>query len=550
MTRAADRLVETIRAHGLDRIFCVPGESYLSLLDALHGSDIDLVICRHEGGAGFMAVADARLTGRAGLAAVSRGPGATNASIAVHLADQDAVPLVLLVGQVARFERGRGAFQEVDYQQMFGGMAKGIWEVTEAERLSETFARAVHVAESGTPGPVILAMPEDMLGDMVSDPAVPILPVARASASHEDARKAADLLVKAERPLLVAGGQLDTPHGRAALSKAAEAHGIPVGLTFKYQHIFDNSHPLYAGHLGFKIPPMQVKEMQKADLIIAVGTRLGDTPTQGYQLPKAPVPEQPLIHVYPDADAIGRVFRTDLGIAADPASFLEALATLNSAVPDTRKDWAGKLNTVARKLADQAPKDWEDGIDFGSVVIALADQAPKDSIVITDSGNFSSWVHCHWPWDGIQTAIGAVGGAMGLAVPAAVAACLRHPDKRVIAYVGDGGVMMTGNELATAVSVGAKPVIVVSNNATYGTIRLHQEKGFPGRISGTGLTNPDFAAWGRAFGALGITISKGDDVASRIAEALAHDGPVVIQVNSSTEAISAYISISQIRAKA
>lgn len=550
MTRAADQLVETIRAHGFDRIFCVPGESYLSLLDALHGSDIDLVVCRHEGGAGFMAVGDARLTGKPGLLAVSRGPGASNASIAVHLADQDAQPLIVLIGQVARHERGRGAFQEVDYQQMFGGICKGVWEVSEGARLSEIFARAAHVAQSGTPGPVVVAMPEDMLGDIVTGSSVPPLPVARATASQLDVRQAAELLRQAERPLIIAGGQLDTAQGRAALRAAAQAHGVPVALTFKYQHIFDNAHPLYCGHLGFKIPPKQVAELQKTDLILAVGTRLGDTPTQGYQLPKAPAPEQTLIHVYPDPSAIGSVFRTDLGLAVDPASFLTALASEEAEISKARRQWASGLNALAKKITDRPPQEWDDGLDFGAVVKALAEQAPRDTIVLTDAGNFSSWVHCHWRWDGTQAAIGAVGGAMGLAVPAAVSACLRHPDRRVIAFVGDGGAMMTGNELATALSVGAKPMIVVSNNGTYGTIRLHQEKGFPGRVSGTDLANPDFAAWGRAFGAAGISISKGDDVSAKVAEALAHDGPVVVQVHTSTEAISAFTTIAKLRDKA
>lgn len=551
MARAADRLVDTIRGHGYDRIFCVPGESYLPLLDALHGQDaVDLVVCRHEGGAGFMAVADAKLTGRPGLLAVSRGPGASNAAIAVHAAEQDAVPLIVLIGQVARAERGRGAFQEVDYAQMFGGLCKEVWEVTDSARLSETFARAVQVAQSGTPGPVAIALPEDMLADDVADGPVPPLPVARAAAAEVDVARALAMLARSERPLLIAGGRVADTAGRAALAAAAEAHGLPVAPTFKYQHIFDNRHPLYAGHLGFKIPYPQIAAMQRADLILAVGTRLGDTPTQGYRLPSAPVPAQPLIHIYPDRATVGRMFRTDLGLACDPASFLEALADRAGEVPPARRDWAATLNGVARKIADQPPRDWPDGLDFGAVVVELARQAPHDAITLMDAGNFSSWVHCHWPWDGSQVSLGAVGGAMGLAVPGAVAAGLRHPHRKIIAFVGDGGAMMTGNELATGAARGAKPVLVISNNGSYGTIRLHQEKGFPERVSGTDLVNPDFAAWGRSFGALGLTVGVGDDVAVAVTQALSHDGPVVLDVHASTEAIAAHVSISKLRARA
>lgn len=551
MRRAADLLVECLRTHGADRIFCVPGESYLELLDALlDAPDIDTVVCRHEGGAGLMAVADAKITGRPGVVAVSRGPGATNAAIAVHVAEQDAVPLVVLIGQVARHERGRGAFQEVDYTAMFGAVAKGVWEVHDSDRLPEAVARAWHAAQAGTPGPALIALPEDMLSERTGAPALAPHPVVRGQPGAAELDAVLARLEAAERPLLIAGGLLAGPEGRAALGRAAEAHRLPVALSFKHQDIFDNRSPLYAGHLGFKVPASLIEALAGADLVLAVGTRLGDTPTQGYAFPRAPEPRQPLIHVYPDPEVVGGVYRPAIGLVCDPAALLAALAGRNAAVRGDREGWCARVNGAARALAGYRPEPRPDGVDFGAVVAELAARAPRDTIVTTDAGNFSSWVHSLWPWDGTQTAIGSVGGAMGLGVPGAVAACLREPGRTVIAFCGDGGLMMTGNELATAVARGAKPRIVVSNNRSYGTIRLHQERDHPRRVAATDLVNPDFAAWGRAFGALGLSVTRPEEAAGAVAEALAHDGPAVIDVASSLEAISAYTTIARLRGEA
>jgi acetolactate synthase-1/2/3 large subunit len=548
MRRAADLLISCLRAQGVDRIFCVPGESYLAVLDALvDAPDIDTVVCRHEGGAGFMAVADAKITGRPGVAAVSRGPGATNVSIAIHVAQQDAVPLVVLIGQVARQERGRGAFQEIDYGQMFGAICKGVWEVNDADRLPEVVARAWHAARSGTPGPALIVLPEDMLGDMTGAAVIESPTVVRAMPAAAEIDTVAALLESAERPLMIAGGLLNAPEGRSALARAAEAHQLPVALTFKHQEIFDNSSPRYAGHLGFKVPKPLVDVLSEADLVLAVGTRLGDTPTQGYVFPLAPVPRQPLIHVYPDPSVVGSVHSATLGLTCEPVVFLSTLADRNVAVHGDRASWIARPNAVARRLAEYRPQPRPDGVDFGFLVAELARLAPKDAIVTTDAGNFSSWVHCLWPFDGSHICIGSVGGAMGMGVPGAVAACLRHPGRAVLAFCGDGGAMMTGSELATAVAAGAKPKIFISNNGSYGTIRLHQERDHPHRTSGTDLKNPDFAAWGRAFGALGLTATTPAEAVEAAARALAHDGPVVVDVKSSLEAISAYTTISKLR---
>ncbi len=547
--RAADLLAECLAAHGVDRIFCVPGESYLSLLDALADRPaIDLVVCRHEGGAGLMGVADARLTRRPGVVAVSRGPGATNASIAVHLAQQDALPLVLLVGQVARHERGRGAFQEVDYAAFLGSMAKMVAEVNDAGRLPETIARAFHAARSGTPGPVVIALPEDMLADDTAAQVIaPVDPAVSLPAPGLVA-KAAALLGEAKRPLLIAGGALDDARGRAALARAAETHGLPVVLTFKHQEIFDNASPLYAGHLGFKIPKPQVEALSRADLVLAVGTRIGDTPSQGYNFPSAPEPAQPLIHVWPDPEVIGRVFRPTLGLSCDPAGFIEMLAEINLPEVPERAGWAAELHAIA--TPGYTPEARADGVEFGAVVAELARTAPHDTILTMDAGNFSSWIHRVWPWDGTQQAIGASGGAMGLGVPGAVAASLRNPGRCVLGFTGDGGALMTGSELATAVAKGAKPKIIVSANGSYGTIRLHQERDHPGRVSGTDLANPCFASWGRSFGALGIRVESPEEVADACAELLAHDGPAVMHVQASLEAIAATTTITKLRGEA
>ncbi|APX90789.1 hypothetical protein BV394_14590 [Brevirhabdus pacifica] len=549
--RAADHLVDCLGAQGADRLFCVPGESYLALLDALRDSDrIATVVCRHEGGAGLMAVADAKLTGRAGLVAVSRGPGATNVSIAVHLAQQDAVPLVVLIGQVARFERGRGAFQEVDYSQMFGGIAKGVWEVSDPAQLAETVARAFHVAASGTPGPVILSLPEDMLGDAVSAPVIAPQPTPVAGVSRQELARVGALLSRASRPLIIAGGGLAAPEGRQALAALAKAHGIPVALTFKHQEIFDNSSPLYAGHLGFKIPKPHVDLLADADLVLAIGTRLGDVPTQGYSFPRAPEPDQPLVHVWPDAEVPGRVFRTEVALVCAPADFCTALAAEARGDAPDRAPWQARIREFMQGVADYSPRAMEDGLDFGAVASALARAAPPQTIVVTDSGNFSGWVHRVWPWTGEELAVGSVGGAMGLGVPGAVAAAMRHPDRCVLGFVGDGGVLMTGNELATAMAQGARPRIVISDNGTYGTIRLHQERDHPGRVAGTDLVNPDFAQWARSFGAGGFVVGQGDDVDAVVRDFLAHDGAAVLHVRASAQAISAFATIDEINRRA
>ena len=546
--RAADLLVDCLVAHKVDRTFCVPGESYLAVLDALHGrNDIATVIARHEGGAGLMAVADAKITGRPAVAMVSRGPGATNASLAVHVAEQDAVPLVLLIGQVPRHELGRRAFQEVDYAKTFADMAKWVWQVENADRLPEVLARAFAIAATPTPGPVVVVLPEDMLEDETAAPVVTPHALPRAVPAPEDeVWEVVRMISKATRPLLVAGGAVGSKPGRTALLKASEAHGLPVALTFKRQDYFPNTHDHYAGHLGFKLPKPQVDMYAEADLVIAVGTRLGEVTTQGYTFPNAPVPRQPLVHVTNDPAHIGRIFHTERALVADPVAFLEALAREPSITPESRKPWISRLHKlVAMSQAWTPPADGV--LDMGPVAAAVAKYADGDAILVTDAGNFAGWLHRHFPFNGRHLLIGSVGGAMGLAMPAAVAAGLRCKGRQVITWISDGGALMTGSELATAMQYGVPVKVFISSNGSYGTIRLHQEKAYQGRVVGTQLTNPDFARWAESFGAKGLvieTIAQADTV---VKQALADKGPVVVDVRTSVEHVAPGLTISSLR---
>lgn len=545
--RAADLLVDCLAAHEVDRVFCVPGESYLAVLDGLHDRNtIETVICRHEGGAGFMAVADAKMTGKPGVAFVSRGPGATNASIAVHVAEQDAVPLVLFVGQVPRNELGRRSFQEVDYAKTFSDMAKAVWTIEDASRIPEVLARAFVVAQTPTPGPVVIVLPEDMLEDGTGAAVIEPLPVPRAARPSADLiEDVARRIAQAERPLLLAGGGLNAAAGRAALKAASIAHGMPVVLTFKRQDLFPNEHYHYAGHLGFKIPKPMVDRYADADLIIAVGTRLGETTTQGYTFPVAPVPRQPLIHVHDDASRIGREYATALPVVADPTEFLSALAAHPSKAPTGRAAWIERLHKPIAASQPWSPPD--DGLlDMGAVVAAFKDKVAPDTIFITDAGNFSGWLHRHFPFSGEHLMIGCVGGAMGLGMPAAVAAGLRCPGRQVITFIGDGGVLMTGSELATAVQYNVPVKVFISNNGSYGTIRMHQEKAYKGRVQGTAIGNPDFVGWAESFGAKGLSISTLKETASVVEAALAHDGPVVVDVRTALEHISPFANLADL----
>jgi acetolactate synthase I/II/III large subunit len=545
---AAQALVQSLVLHGVDRVFCVPGESFLAVLDALHDvPQVQVITCRHEGGAGLMAVADAKLTRSPGVAFVSRGPGATNASIALHVAQQDALPFVLFIGQIERKDKGRGAFQEVDYEKVLGGMCKAVWEVREGASLAAVCAQAFHAAASGVPGPVIVALPEDMLLDEAPPPAAPLLLAAPPAPAHDAVAHVAQALQSASRPIIIVGSamaQADVPR----LVQLSERFGVPVATDWKQQHLFPNRHAHYAGHLGYNIPAQHLQTLAPADLVLAIGTRLGDITTQGYRFPLAPVPQQPLYHVHPATEALGGVYQPTLALQADCAAFLRALlahAPGNASPSPARQDWIATTHGYVTNLMQWRDVQATDGVVFGAVLAALDRLLPPDAILTQDAGNFSGWLHRYFHCDGQHTLLAAEAGAMGFGVPAAVAASLRASRRKVVCFVGDGGALMTGNELATALQYGAKPLIIVSNNGAYGTIRQHQELHYPGRVQSTALRNPDFTAWARAFGAHALRIDHVDQVESTLAQALQQDQLTVVEVRTSLRHISAFKTLAE-----
>ena len=542
---AGQVLVDSLVAAGIDRVFCVPGESYLGLLDALYGrDDIDTVVCRHEAGAGFMALADARLTHRPGVACVSRGPGASNAAIAVHTAQQDAVPFLLLVGQVAARDLRRDAFQEVDYQRMFGGIAKWVTEITDPARIGETMLRALQVATTGTPGPVVVALPEDVLtaatnarvaDARVADARIADARVAAPQATVRAAPAEADLdllrtwLGQAQRPLVLAGSAMQ--QHTAALHSFLEAWNLPLLVSFRRQDLFDNRHRLYAGDMGLSNPATQMHALHRADLLLVLGARLSDITTQGYTFPSAATR---LVHVHPDPAAIGTHFPTHLAIACHPAALLDALEPF--ATPPARDAWLAQLAAERRRLAAPRQSKAADGVPFEDVVDIVGRTLPEDGILTLDAGTFAAPAYRIIPFRPPQRLLAPIAGSMGFGVPAAVAAALRCPGRPVICMVGDGGFLMTGNELAVAMERRLPLKVIVSVNGSYGSIRINQERAFPGRVIGTGLTNPDFALIGQAFGFPVVQIRTRDDLQD-LPGHLQAPGPTFIVVTSSLAAV-------------
>ncbi|MDA0238503.1 MAG: thiamine pyrophosphate-binding protein [Proteobacteria bacterium] len=550
MARAANVLAESLKVNGVDRVFCVPGESYLAVLDALYDiKEIDVVTSRHEGGGAFMAVADAKMTGRTGVMFASRGPGSSNASIGVHVAQQDAVPLILFVGQVARVDLGRRAFQEVDYKKFFSDFAKYIEEVTDADQLAEVVQRAFQIAQSGTPGPVVISLPEDMLDDETENGCLPPLDVSLPAPRDGQIQDICDRISKAERPVLFAGNQMGSAAGRAALQAVSELWNIPVVVSWRHQDLFDNRHPNFAAHLAFNMPKVFAERLNESDLVVAIGTRLNDVTTQGYTIPTAPKPQQPLVHVYGDGAELGRVFETDLAVEADAVATLQAMAKVNApSPPPGRAEWISHVHALSAERMEWDNPKADDGVVFGNVVTALAERLDDDAVIVNDAGNFSTWVHRLYPFKPTNMFLGAVAGSMGVGVPFAVAGALRAEEGRqIVTFVGDGGFQMTGNELAVAVERNLPVKIFVSNNGTLGTIRLYQERDYPDRTIATDLRNPDFADLATAYGATGLRINSDADIEPVIEQAMATAGPVVVEVATSLEYIAAYSRLSAIR---
>lgn len=534
MPTAAERLISFLADQGVDRAFCVPGESYIALLDALHANPrVDLVTCRSEGGAGFMAVADAKMTGRPGVVLVSRGPGACNASIAVHTAEQDAVPLILLVGQVEKRDLRRNAFQEIDYSRMFGGIAKWVGEATEPNQVPELIARAYAMAMQGVPGPVVLSLPEDVLAEPCTAPALPATLPAPAIPAPAEVARLAEMLRKAERPILLAGHAFDRPGGREALQAFAEAWKLPVAVSFRRQDLFPNNHALYAGDLGLRNPDAQRAAFAESDLVLALGTRLTDITTQGWTWP---VHGQRLVHVCAEPRFLGWLFPAEMALPADALALIAALGAEAPAAPASRDAWNARLRTIHVADTGVRPGNHNDGVAFAEVARRIGELAAPDAIMTLDAGTFGAPFYRKVPWVPPQRLLAPVSGAMGFGVPAGVAAALRYPNRQVIAAVGDGGALMTAGEFAVAVARGVPLKLVLSDNGTYASIRIHQENAHPGRVSGTTLENPDFVTWCSSFRVPVTRIDNNADLPA-LADALAAPGPAAIVVRTSLAAV-------------
>jgi len=539
-------LVDQLVAQGCDRIFTVPGESFLAVLDALHDTPgIDLVVCRQEGGVGFMACADGALTGRPGIAFVTRGPGATNASIGVHVAMQDSQPMILFIGDVDRGTRDREAFQEINFEAMFGPIAKWAARIDDARRIPEYVARAYATAMNGRPGPVVLALPEDMLLDAVEAvdrrPSLPypLMPDAREDGAYE----VLEAIRHAERPLaIVGGGGWDQSTG-LHFRVFAERWGIPVVAAFRRQDAIENSSPVWAGNLGYGPNPKLVQRVKDADVLIVVGARLGEATTDGYTLITPDHPGQKLIHVHPDPDELNRTYHADLPICCDVTVFADMLSSQMA----LENPFSAGAEAHAEYLEWSTPKP-RDGVtmDLGPCVATMREKLPADSIICNGAGNFSGWWHRYWPYAGPGTQLAPTAGAMGYGVPAATAAALRRPDRMVVALAGDGDFLMNGQELATAVAHGANMLVLVIDNGAYGTIRMHQEREFPGRVSGTRLHNPDFAALGRAYGCWAETVERTEEFAPVLDRALGETGVRLLHIKTDVEIITAGTTLSAI----
>jgi acetolactate synthase-1/2/3 large subunit len=547
MRNGGQLLVESLVALGARKSFGVPGESYLAVLDALHDTagKLDFVLCRNEGGAAFMAAAYGKLIGAPGLCFVTRGPGATNASIGVHTAMQDSAPMLLFVGQVGTDMRGREAFQELDYRAVFGTMAKWAVEIDDVDRIPEILARAWTTATTGRPGPVVIALPEDMLTTLTE--AAPLTTPTRIAApapAPEAVERARSLLSAAARPLLLMGGCNWTQAGQAALQAFAEASDIPVVAAFRYQDQFDNYSPVFAGEAGVGMPAHVRRLMHEADVILAVNIRFGEMTTDGYTLLSVPVPAQALIHVHGCDREIGKIYVPTLGIQAGPNTFADALAPVKG-------DWAAwRARARAEYEASFDCPVQPSPVDMGQVTAWLREHLPKDVILTNGAGNFTVWPNKFFRYGKQARLLAPQSGAMGYGLPAAVAARVAHPERTVVCFAGDGDFQMNCQELGTAMQAGAQPIVLILNNGIYGTIRAHQERHYPARVSGTMLENPDFSALARAYGYHAERVTKTEDFPAAFGRALASKTGAVLDLDISPEALTPHQTLSQMRQSA
>jgi acetolactate synthase-1/2/3 large subunit len=549
-------LVECLVAQGVTHAFGVPGESYLAVLDGFwaHREQVQFVICRQEGGASFMAEAQGKLTGRPGVCFVTRGPGATNASIGIHTAFQDSTPMVVFIGDVAEGVRDREAFQEIDFNAMFGpstkGMAKRVERIDQAERIPEYVARAFATAMSGRPGPVVLVLPEDMLTEHVGAD-VQALPRVQAPVYQPDEpslKRARDLLAEAQRPLVIAGGPGWTPEGAKALEHFAEQWKLPVCNAFRFQDTFDGHHANYAGDVGLAPNPKLAARIREADLLLVFGPRLGESTTSNYELLTPPRTAQKLIHVHPGAEEINRVYHADVGLCAVLPAAAEAFAHLEPPESIAWADWTAAAH--ADYLDALKPQQLPGPVDMAAIVRTVDQLAPKDTIVTNGAGNFASWVHRFHQYPGVarggRSQLAPTNGAMGYGVPAGIAAGI-ITGRTVFTIAGDGDFMMNGQELATAMQYGAKPIIVLVNNGMYGTIRMHQEREYPQHVAGTALHNPDFVALAKSYGFEATRVTETAQFEPAFQQALAAKVGTLIEVILDPEVITTRGTLSAIR---
>ncbi|MFG6621373.1 thiamine pyrophosphate-binding protein [Sulfitobacter sp. 1A05707] len=544
-------LVDQLLIHGADTAYCVPGESYLEVLDALHDVQdrFNLINARHEAGAANMAETYGKLTGKPGICMVTRGPGACHAAIGVHIAQQDSTPMILLVGQIARNTTDREAFQEVDYRAMFGPIAKWATQIDDPARVPEYMARAFRVATSGRPGPVVISLPEDMLTEVVSVADARPYTATHAGLSPDNLDMLKTEIAQAERPLLLLGGSGWSDESAAAITRFAEANKIPVTTSFRRQDIVNNLSPVYAGDFGTSTAPSLYAHQREADLLIVIGARLGEMTTKTYTTMQSPNPETRLVHLYPEAEEIGRVYSPDLGIAAAPVAVAAALDGVDLGRAEAWGDWCDKLH--ADYLTDtEAPNGGEWDLDMGVALAQLRDELPDDVVVTLDAGNHTGWAQRFLRFGRPGRIVGSTCGAMGYSVPAAVAASIADPERLTLSFVGDGGFMMSGNELATAAQYGGRPIVLLFNNGIYGTIRMHQERDHPERISGTTLQNQDFVKMAEGLGAHAERVTKTKDFAAAFTRARESGRPALIELVTDPEQISTRTTISKLRAAA
>ena len=546
MKSGGQLIVDALTAFGTRRVFCVPGESYLPVLDALYDSSIETTVCRQEGGAAIMAEATGKLSGEPGICLVTRGPGATNASAGIHIASQDSTPMILLIGQIAINRRHREMFQEVDYQQFFGGMTKWVAEIESADRVLEMMSRAWHIATGGRPGPVVLVLPEDMLRQKADVASIKNVSTTQTWPGTDQLQQMQQMIEQAERPLAIVGGSRWSKDAAKQFESFAERFSLPVACSFRRQMLFDHSHTHYAGDVGLGINPSLKACIKTTDLLILLGARFSEIPSQDFELLEVPVPQCDLIHIYPDANELGKLYVPTLAINASSDVFCSALAPLKPKAPKLREKYIATLH--------QSYQDWsslehalETADTMSSVMSHLIESLPTDSILCNGAGNYSTWIHRFYPFKQYGTQLAPTSGSMGYGLPAAIAAKLAEPEKTVLAFAGDGCFQMTMQEFGTAVEFGAAVIVLLVDNGMYGTIRMHQEQNFPGRISATNLFSPDFAALAQSYGAFGATVERGEDFANAFNDALNSTGPALIHIKVDPDAITPTLSLASMQ---